>query len=180
MKGLLVLILFTSFVTYPNSLLDGYIKSKNGRVEFISNAPLEIIQASSEELTGIINTTEKTFAFKIPIQSFEGFNSPLQQTHFFENYLEVESFSVATYSGKIIESIDLKQDGNFQLRAKGKLEIHGVAKERIIKINWQKKGDQLKVTSSFSVPLDDHDILIPSIVSQKIMDEIQVNVQVEF
>ncbi|HZG01025.1 MAG TPA: hypothetical protein VEY71_08480, partial [Chitinophagales bacterium] len=53
-----------------------------GAVSFVSEAPLETIRASSNEVKGLINTADNTFAFSVPNRTFHGFNSALQEEHF--------------------------------------------------------------------------------------------------
>ena len=65
-------------------------------------------------------------------RSFKGFNSPVQQEHFYENYIEDDKFPRSSFQGKIIEKIDANLTGDFNVRAKGILDIHGVKQERII------------------------------------------------
>src|SRR5205809_7976282 len=77
-----------------------------GTIAFRSEAPLEVIKASSNELRGIIETQKKQFAFSIKLKSFKGFNSGLQKEHFNENYLESDKYPDATFVGKIIEDVD--------------------------------------------------------------------------
>lgn len=154
--------------------------AQQGSVSFTSDAPLEAIKASSIELKGLIDADQKTFAFTIDLQTFQGFNSPLQREHFNENYLETKVHRKASFAGKIIEQVDLTKDGTYTLRAKGKLAIHGVANERIIKSEVTVKGGRFRVRSSFTVLLAEHDIAIPKIVHQKIAEEIMVEVDAEF
>lgn len=146
----------------------------SGRVDFISDAPLEVIKASSDELQGVLDVSKKTFAFRMYIKSFQGFNSPLQREHFNENYMEVADFPLATFKGKILEDFSL---GDSKLRAKGMLEIHGRSIERIIDISLKLTDSEAYYYSTFSVPLDDHDIHLPRIVYQKIAEEILVTVE---
>ena len=54
----------------------------SGEVKFKSDAPLELITAASNQLRGAIDTEKRTFAFSIEMNTFEGFNSPLQREHF--------------------------------------------------------------------------------------------------
>ena len=98
----------------------------NGIISFRSEAQQELIKASSGSLLGLIEPAKRTFVFKVLIRTFKGFNSALQQEHFNEKYLESERYPEATFVGKIIEDIDLTIDGKYELRAKGKLNIHGV------------------------------------------------------
>lgn len=155
-------------------------KTSDGGVYFKSDAPLEIIEAKSEKLKGAIDTNKKTFAFSIPIISFQGFNSPLQREHFNENYLESLHFKNATFVGKIIEKVDFSKDGKYTVRAKGKLTIHGITQERIIKSILEIKKGKLYVKSNFTVFLDEHKIRIPKIVHQKIAKEIIVRMEAVF
>ncbi len=153
---------------------------ETGYVHFKSDAPLEVIQASSNVLRGIIDTKSNTFAYSVPVKSFKGFNSTLQQEHFYENYMHVAQFENATFQGKIIESVDFSENGVKQVRAKGILDIHGVKQERIIPCEMVIENGQITVNASFIVPLKDHNISRPKIVHQKIAEEIQVEIQAKF
>lgn len=114
------------FVLNFGSLDAQIFKTIKGEAYFKSDASLELIEAKSKKLRGVINAAKRTFAFSIPIQSFKGFNSALQRVHFNENYLESDAYANATFSGKIIEKIDFTKDGVYTVRAKGKLKIHNV------------------------------------------------------
>ncbi len=155
--------------------------AENGYVHFKSDAPLEIIEAESHDLKGAIDPTENTFAFTLDISSFQGFNSALQRTHFNENYLESNLYPKAIFSGKIIEAIDWSKTEQHLVRAKGIFEIHGQKKERIIQgmISVHEDGS-LSISASFVIMLEDHNIAIPKIVSQKIAENINVDIQIEF
>jgi polyisoprenoid-binding protein YceI len=145
-----------------------------GSIQFTSNAQLELIKASSDKVQGLIDPATNQFAFTIDVKSFQGFNSELQREHFNEKYMESEKFPKARFSGKIIEQIDLLSDGTHDVRAKGDLEIHGQKQTRIIRSKVTIKNGGVAIESTFVVPLTDHDISIPSIVSQKIATEIEV------
>lgn len=156
------------------------LKLRASRVEFVSEAPLEIIRAETMDMAGLINAGKGTFAFSIPVQSFRGFNSPLQMEHFHENYLESNRYKTATFKGRIIEDIDFSARGKFEVRAKGILEIHGIARERIIPANIEIRDGSFIISAEFVVPLADHDITIPKIVEQKIAREISVKLDATF
>ena len=154
-------------------------RCSDGRIYFQSSAPLERIEARSSRLRGVVDPADQSFAWSVEIRSFEGFNSPLQREHFNENYLESGKYSSATFTGKVIEKIDFDQDGTYPVRAKGKLTIHGVQQERIIKGELEIKGRKLRIRATFTVPLTDHNITVPKIVHQKIAEEISVTVEAE-
>lgn len=150
-----------------------------GTINFVSNAELELIKASSGKLQGVIDPATNQFAFSIPVQSFRGFNSELQREHFNEKYMESEKYPRITFTGKIIEQIDFTSDGTFEIRAKGDLDIHGQKQTRIIKSKVEINSGVLTILADFKVPLADHNISIPRIVNQKIATEIEVNVKAD-
>lgn len=145
-----------------------------GQIDFTSNARIEVIKASSNKIQGIIDPANGQFAFIVKVQSFEGFNSNLQKEHFNEKYMETEKFYDATFTGKIIEQIDFAKDGSYDVRAKGTLTIHGKKQPRIITGKLKIEKGTLKIDSDFTVPLVDHDIKVPQIVTEKIATEIFV------
>ncbi len=172
---------FTLFILLSSTLKGpaGIFTIYKGNISFRSEAPLELIQASSSELKGLIQTDTKQFAFSIKIKSFRGFNSGLQKDHFNENYLESEKFPDATFSGKIIEDVDFLNNNAAAVRAKGILTIHGVAQERIIKSDIVIKNGVITLNSKFTVLLADHNIPIPKVVHEKLASEIKVEVNGE-
>jgi hypothetical protein len=172
----LLLVVFLPLLCASQSIL--YV-SKEGKVSFTSDAPLEMIKASSNAIVGAVKSTDRSFAFSVLVKSFEGFNSTLQRTHFNENYLESDKFPKITFEGKIIEDINLSKDGTYNIRGKGRFIIHGVSQERIIPCKLVVSNSKLTVTSNFTVFLDDHNIKIPAVVNQKIAEEIMVSITVE-
>lgn len=150
---------------------------QEGVIYFISDAPLETIEARSVGLKGVIDSKERTFAFSIDVDSFNGFKNPLQKTHFNEAYMESTQHQEASFIGKIIEKTDFSQDGEYVLRAKGKLKIHGIEQERIIRSRVVSKNGVLQLNAFFTIFLNEYDIMIPKIVQQKISEEIQVSVR---
>jgi len=166
-----ILFLFGGFKQPP-----GVYQTVAGKISFRSEAPLELIRASSDQLIGLIDINKKVFSFSIPMRSFQGFNSPLQKEHFNENYVESDKFPQASFKGKIIEDQDLTVDGSYELRAKGILTIHGISQERIIKSDVTVSNKTIVIKSVFSVLLSDHNIPIPKVVYQKLANEIKVEV----
>lgn len=164
---------FLSFV----SLCQGQMlyECENGVVRFTSDAPLELIKAESPLLKGVLDLNTQEFAFKIDIKSFEGFNSPLQRIHFFENYMEVDKFSGAIFQGIILEKINISQERQI-VRAKGEFTVHGVTREIIIKVKLGFTSSQIQFDSDFILELEQYDIDIPKIVRQKIAEKINVKV----
>ena len=178
MKAIIICILFGMSHSVVGIGQNDLFRMNEGDVNFTSEAPLELIKAQSSNLQGILDFGSGEFAFRMLIGSFEGFNSPLQREHFFENYMEIEKYSLASFQGKIIETIK-KEDSIMQhIRAKGQMSIHGVSNEMIIPVLIKYSTDgTIEFSSEFYVRLDDHNIHVPKIVYQKIAQLIKVEVQ---
>lgn len=180
MKIVYTIIVLTLFSIIGYSQKANTIQLNNGNIEFLSEAPLERIEAKSSKLRGVLIPSERIFAFSVENSSFNGFNGSLQKEHFNENYLESDEYPNCTFVGKIVEAIDFTKEGKINIRAKGKLNIHGVEKERIIKVNVDIRNGKIFIVSNFAVLLDDHGISVPTIVNQKIAEEIQISVHAMF
>jgi hypothetical protein len=148
--------------------------TNTGEMTFTSNAVLEVIKATSNKIQGIIDPSNRQFAFLVKIRSFEGFNSDLQKEHFNENYMESEKFYDATFTGTLVEAIDFTKDGTYDVSAKGSLTVHGKKQMRTIPAKLKIEKGTLKIDCTFTVPLADHNIKIPSVVTEKIATEIYV------
>ncbi|HKK38539.1 MAG TPA: YceI family protein [Cryomorphaceae bacterium] len=174
-----ILILFCFIFTLQLAKAQNRFRSDSGMVHFVSEAPLELIEAQTTDFKIIVDTVDAAFAATIAVGSFQGFNSPLQQEHFHENYMESETHPKATFVGKILSPF-ASGTQPFTLQVKGKLKIHGVEQNRIIEVKcrWTENGNLL-AEARFIVPLEDHDIEIPRIVYRKIAEEIQVSVSAE-
>ncbi|GAB4413085.1 MAG: hypothetical protein OHK0039_19660 [Bacteroidia bacterium] len=150
--------------------------TQSGLVRFTSDAPLELIEARSSVLRGVLDTSQHSFAFAVQLSSFEGFNDPLQAEHFCEKFLECERYPQATFSGKIIESVPFGQPGVYEVRAKGTFVVHGVSRERIIKGSLTIAEDGIRVRSDFTVRLGDHAIRVPQVVFHNVAEAIAVHI----
>ncbi|HMJ48388.1 MAG TPA: YceI family protein [Ferruginibacter sp.] len=175
-----VILFFMGILSLSNANGPQFLFSvSSGSISFRSDAPMELIKASSNQLKGIFNAERKQFAFTINVNTFKGFNSPLQQEHFNENYLESNTYPRASFEGKVIEDIDLHKEGVYSIRAKGNLTVHGVVQERIIKCELSIKNNIVSIKSNFTVLLADHNITIPKVVHEKLASEIKVEVKAD-
>lgn len=180
MKNICFILAFILAAAASSYAQQDMLLTDNGSIKGASEAPLEIIRFQSRSLKGIINPATKSFAFKVSVSSFQGFNSDIQRVHFMENYMEQKKYPEATFTGKVIEDIPFDTPGTYTVRAKGELEIHGVKKERIIKGTVTISESGVHIRSDFTIPVADHGITIPRIVKQKIAEEISVSVEMEF
>jgi hypothetical protein len=128
MKRLLILCIISLSAA---SLTAQIIIAKTCEISFFSSSPLEDIQAINKASKPIINTATNDVAIKIPISGFQ-FEKALMQEHFNENYMETEKFPNAIFKGKINEKVEWKKDGEYKVTVTGKMNIHGVEKDRTI------------------------------------------------
>lgn len=168
-----------ALLLFAFSFPSGELYEAKGSVEFVSKAPMETIQAKSDELIGLLDMEKKTFAFSVLIKSFEGFNSPLQKEHFNEHYLKSDLYPKATFSGTLIGEFDCENCSK-ELVAKGKMNIHNETQIIVIPLVLSKKGGKFIAHSDFDVLLADYNISIPKILEAKISPIIKVKVDVNF
>jgi polyisoprenoid-binding protein YceI len=166
---LLVFVVFTaaSSVSYAQK----YTAEKTF-ISFYSDAPLEDITAENTKTTTIFNSDTGDIAFSVPMKDFK-FAKSLMQEHFNEKYVESEKFPKATFQGKIV---DFKPgtSGVQQVKAQGKLTIHGVTKDIDVPGTIEIKGKQLVMKSKFMVKVADYDIEIPQLVFNNIAEQVEV------
>jgi polyisoprenoid-binding protein YceI len=148
-----------------------------GKIDFTSNAAIELITGSDEKVQGLVDPAKNTFAFIVNMKGFSGFNSALQKEHFNEKYLETDKFYQATFSGSFIDPVNYEKEGVYKVQAKGFLTIHGIKQTRIIPGTITIAKGKMVIDANFVVPLADHGIKIPEIVSQKIATEINVKLK---
>lgn len=170
MKPLFVLI----FALIASTGLSQKFISEKTYVSFFSHATIEDITAENTKTSSIINTATGDIVFSVPIKEFK-FDKSLMQEHFNEKYMETEKYPKATFQGKLI-AFQFEKKGVQQVKAQGKLTIHGVTKE--VEVNGTVHLDDLKmnVKSKFKVKLEDFNITRPQLLWQNIAEEVEVTV----
>jgi hypothetical protein len=154
-------------------------KTNLGKVTFFSETPTMNIEANSQVLNSIINPENNTMAFAVQNTSFR-FKNSFMEEHFNEKYMESDKYPRSTFSGKINEPVDLRKNGSYKVSVTGKLNIHGVEQSRTITGDLTITGSKLHLKSIFPVKLVDHKIEVPTLVFEKIAEEISVTVDSDF
>lgn len=153
--------------------------TKNGKISFFSEAPLENIEAHNNQVNCALDTQTGDLVFKVLMKSFQ-FEKALMQEHFNENYVESDKYPNATFQGKVVnlDEIDFTNNGNYPADIEGNLTIHGVTKTIREKGTFEIMDGKIKGTSKFTVLLADYDISIPAPVVDNIAKEIEISVDV--
>ncbi|MCG9879176.1 MAG: YceI family protein [Bacteroidia bacterium] len=151
------------------------LSTSTARVTFFSTTPVEDINAETNSGLMVVNTQTQAIAFSITNTSFN-FPNKLMQEHFNEKYMESDKYSKSTFTGKLSEPINWKEDGEHTVTVVGKLNIHGVEQDRTITGTVKIENGVPKIESKFMVKNADHKIKIPTIVVSKIAEEIEVKI----
>jgi len=168
--SLVVFILFSTTLAHAQQR---YFAEKSN-VVFFSDGVIEDIRANNTKVTSIFDVTKGDIAFLLSIKDFK-FEKNLMQIHFNEKYMESEKFPKSSFQGKIT-GFSIQETGVQQVRATGKLTIHGVTKEVDVKGTAERSGGQIFVKSKFIVKLADYGIKVPQIVWQNIAQQVEVTV----
>jgi hypothetical protein len=147
--------------------------AKTCEISFFSDAPVEDIAAVNKACKPIINTATNDIQMKIVISAFQ-FEKPLMQEHFNENYMESEKYPNAIFKGKINEKIDWTKDGEHKVTVTGKLNIHGVEKDRTLDGVVKVKGSEINISSIFKIHVADHGVKVPSMYIDNIAEDVEV------
>lgn len=145
------------------------------KVGFFSKTALEDIEAQSNTALAVLNTSTRELAFSITNTSF-AFKNKLMEEHFNEKYMESDKYPKSSFKGKINEAIDFSKDGSYDVTVTGKLNIHGVEVDRTISGKIIIKDGKIQLLSTFKVKNADHKIEIPTVVTEKISEELEVKV----
>lgn len=150
---------------------------RQGKASFFSEAPVENIEAHSNEAMSVLDLEKGEIVATIEMKSFD-FKKSLMQEHFNENYVESEKFPKAIFKGRIMDfdQIDFTRDGKTTANISGELTIHGVTQPLECSAEFIKKGTNLDGTTSFPIKVADFDIDIPKIVFYNIAEIVEVKI----
>jgi hypothetical protein len=166
-------------------------RGKTNKITFFSHTALEDISATDTIGVMLLNTKSNTVIASVDVRGFR-FANPLMEEHFNENYMETNKEGpkgkdgkptypnrMATFNGKINETIDYTKDGTHQVTMTGDLTIHNVKKPRTLNATVTIKDGAVTIDSKFNVLLADHNITVPTAVGAKIAESIEVTVHSE-
>ena len=152
--------------------------TRAGEVHFLSETPIEDIEATSKEASVILDLESGRVAVQVPILSFH-FEKALMEEHFNENYMESGTYPKAKFSGTLRDFGDLPESGPVEVMVDGSFEVHGVSVDRPFNGTLEKQGDKVILNCRFDVRTEDHQIPIPSVVRDNIAEVIDVDIRAE-
>lgn len=151
-------------------------QTRTGIINFEASVPsFEAIEAVNKSTTIVLDSNNGNIAALALVKGFR-FPIALMQEHFNENYIESDEFPKAVLKGSLkdFNTDEFSKVQNATYTLEGVIELHGVKKEVSIPIILKKNGDTIELNCSFMLNPTDFDIDIPSVVSKKIADEVEV------
>lgn len=172
-------LVFIFFVLLALEVPAQQLVTRNGYIGFFSKTPLENVKAENSQAVAAVDLSKQTLAFAVLVKGFL-FTKELMQEHFNENYIESDKYPKATFNGTYTGTVDVTKPGTYNVNVKGALTLHGVTKNIEVPAAFQVQSGTLSGTSNFALKPQDFDINIPSLVREKIAQEISVAVQIAF
>lgn len=171
-KNILIAVLLVAAIQITHA--QQYV-STTGFAGFYSKTPLEDIKAENNQVFAIIDVTNKKLAFSMLLNGFV-FTKELMQEHFNENYVESDKYPKATFTGTYSDNIDLAKSGDVTVHVTGTLTLHGVSKPFTTTATLSLANNVLTGKASFKLTPGDFNIAIPSLVRNKIAEQMDVNI----
>jgi hypothetical protein len=152
--------------------------TRAGFVGFYSKMPLEDIRAENNQVFAAIDPGKKTVAFSLLLKGFV-FTKQLMQDHFNENYVESDKYPKASFTGAFTGDVPVDKDGTYKVTVKGSLSLHNVTRPVETPATLEVKAGHIIGQAEFKVKPEDYNITIPSVVREKIAQEMRVNVRID-
>lgn len=152
--------------------------TRNGFIGFYSKTPMENIRAENKQVYAVIDAGKKNLAFSLLVKGFT-FRKELMQEHFNENYIESDKYPKSNFVGSYSGDVDTGKNGTYPVQVKGQLTLHGVTQSIDVPGTIEVANGRLLTTSSFKLSPSLFNIKIPSIVREKIEQQIDVKVSAE-
>mgnify|MGYP001604393661 CR=1 FL=1 len=171
-------VLLLALLSFTQAGQDVYV-CKNAKINIYSSAPIEDIEANSNEGVSVYNPATGELAFSLPIRSLH-FEKAMMEEHFNENYIESDKYPKATFKGKVNEHPDLSKEGSYPVTVTGDFQVHGVTQNRTVKGEVKVSKGVVSMSSEFMVKCADHHIDIPKIVFHNIAESIRIRVSATY
>lgn len=177
-------IILSAFITIGINTLhaQSVFFTKNGTVSFFSSTPLENIDAKNSAVASKINAQTGEMEFQMLIKGFEFKKASMQQHFNDKDYMDSDNYPKSTFKGKItdLSKVNFKKDGTYSVAVEGDLTIHGVTKKVSTTGTITVAGEKVNSKATFTVILKDYNVSVPSFVSKKVAESVQVKVDCDY
>ena len=142
---------------------------------FYSKTSFEDIKAENNQVYAVIDVSKKSLAFSMLLNGFV-FTKELMQEHFNENYVESDKYPKATFTGVYTSDGNIAENQDVTIQVTGTLTLHGVQKPFTTAATLHLAGGLITAKASFQLVPGDFNIIIPSLVKDKIAPKIDVHI----
>jgi len=151
--------------------------TKTGQIKFEASVPsFEEVKAKNNDVSAVLDAATGKFAALALIKGFR-FKVALMEEHFNENYVESSKYPRATFKGSIQDFNLANISEKTEYVISGTFNMHGTDKTMDVPATISVDGDALLLTAKFVMQPEDFNIKIPSIVSNKIAEDVDVSVE---
>jgi len=149
--------------------------TKTGEINFEASVPsFEEVKAENDNVSAVLETATGNFAALALMKGFR-FKVALMEEHFNENYIESSKYPKATFKGKIHDFNFSQLENEKKYVIKGTFNLHGTNKTMEVPSTISKRDGKIWVSTQFILKPEEFNIKIPSIVSKKIADQVNVS-----
>jgi polyisoprenoid-binding protein YceI len=168
----------------PNFSFGQEYLCENGTAKFLSVAPLNEFEGTSNSLKGLINIEKGSVDFYLDLNTLKT-GITLRDKHMKENYLETKKYPFAEFTGNLVGFKKVEFIANttdsLAVVATGIFKIHGKEKTMTIGGSLIKKNDsQFYLRARFDVMLSEFDITRPSILFYELAENQSVTIALDF
>lgn len=150
--------------------------TKTGTITFEASVPsFEEVKAKNTNVSAVLDAASGKFAALALMKGFR-FKVALMEEHFNENYIESSKYPKATFKGTILNFDGSSISGTEQYVIKGTLNLHGVDKSLEVPATLSATDGQMQLSAQFVLRPEEFQIKIPSVVSNKISEDVHVSV----
>lgn len=176
-----ILMAMMTLTIFGQAVAQSPLIDRSGTASFFSDAPLEDIEATNNEVLGAIDLEKGTLAVSMFMEGFH-FDKSLMEEHFNENYIESDKFPKATFKGVIndFSSLDFSKPGSFEAFVEGEIELHGVTKPLKSLAKFDVSESKLVAATTFELSVAEFDIKIPRLVFKNIAEVVEVKALFNF
>ncbi|HZF66233.1 MAG TPA: YceI family protein [Chitinophagaceae bacterium] len=171
---LCLLLCFSQFLIEAQTFV-----TRNGYIGFFSKTPFENIKAENRQVNAVIDLAKKNIAFAALMKGFL-FPKALMQEHFNENYVESDRYPKTSFTGSYTGDVDPGKDGTYNIKVNGNLTLHGVTRSIEVPATLDVKEGKLTGKTNFRIKPADYNIKIPALVKDKIAQQVDVTVKVDY
>ncbi|PVW16482.1 YceI family protein [Marixanthomonas spongiae] len=168
---LLSIILFAYAVTAIGQ--EKYI-TKTGELTFEASVPsFEEVRAKNTNVSAVLEAETGNFAVLALMKGFR-FKVALMEEHFNENYIESSQYPKTTFKGTIKDFDFSRLSEKSEYTILGTITLHGVEQQVEIPATISIADGTLLLAAQFVLRPEQFNIKIPSIVSKKIAEDVNV------